>query len=180
MVRSRERGRGTPVREPTKILPSHRRRRRGLGHGDETAPLFRSSAEVVTQQVCAQGARSGVSARGRATAGVGSETAKRWARKHHRRPPLFRRGHRSNAAASDSVLAPAGRRRRRRCRLKKASGAPRTVSQPQPLAGAAIRLYRTVSQPVGTLTYLGSVWEPRKGGPQILALSRRGRVASAP
>ena len=29
MVRSRERGRGTPVREPTKILPSPRRRRQG-------------------------------------------------------------------------------------------------------------------------------------------------------
>ena len=110
-----------------KMLPSPRRRRRRRGWATATRPrhVVRSSAEVVTHQVCAQGARSGVSARGRATAGVGSETAKRWARKHDRRPPLFRRGHRSNAAASDSVLAPAGRRRRRRCRLKKANGAPR-------------------------------------------------------
>ena len=75
MVRSRERGRGTPVREPTKILPSPRRRRQGWATATRPRHVVRSSAEVVTHQVCAQGARSGVSARGRATAGVGSETA---------------------------------------------------------------------------------------------------------
>ena len=75
MVRSRERGRGTPVREPTKILPSPRRRRQGWATATRPRHVVRSSIEVVTHQLCAQGARSGVSARGRATAGVGSETA---------------------------------------------------------------------------------------------------------
>ena len=60
-----------------KMLPSPRRRRRRRGWATATRPrhVVRSSIEVVTHQLCAQGARSGVSARGRATAGVGSETA---------------------------------------------------------------------------------------------------------
>ena len=60
-VRSRDECRQN-VAEPTTATAR-------LGH------VIRSSAEVVTHQVCAQGRGRDVSARGRATAGVGSETA---------------------------------------------------------------------------------------------------------
>ena len=60
-VRSRDECRQN-VAEPTTATAR-------LGH------VVRSSAEVVTHQVCAQGRGRDVSARGRATAGVGSETA---------------------------------------------------------------------------------------------------------
>ncbi len=70
-----------------KMLPGPRRRRRGWATATRPRHVVRSSIEVVTHQLCAQGARSGVSARGRATAGVGSETASGGLANATARPP---------------------------------------------------------------------------------------------
>ena len=148
-----------------KILPSPRRRRRRRGWATATRPrhVVRSSAEVVTHQVCAQGRGRDVSARGRATAGVGSETAGGGLANTTARPPrccsaasiALARQHRTPscpAGAGGAAMSPEKSKWR----------APRKCRR---WASSCCRLHaaRPVSQLLrfgGTSTYLGCVWEP--------------------
>ena len=146
------------------MLPSPRRRRRRRGWATATRPrhVVRSSAEVVTHQVCAQGARSGVSAGGRATAGVGSETAGGGLANATARPPrcsaasiALTRQHRTPscpAGAGGAAMSPEKSKWR----------APRKCRR---WASSCCRLHAARSASLllrfgGTSTYLGCVWEP--------------------
>ena len=140
-----------------------------LGHGDETAPLLRSSAEVVTHQVCAQGARSGVSARGRATAGVGSETAGGGLANATARPPRCSAASIALVRQHRTPPCPAGAGGAAMSPQKSKWRAPRKCRR---WASSCCRLHaaRSASQLLrfgGTSTYLGCVWAP------VLRSSRR-------
>ena len=133
-----------------------------LGHGDETAPLLRSSAEVVTHRVCAQGRGRDVSARGRATAGVGSETAGGGLANTTARPPRCSAASIALARQHRTPSCPAGAGGAAMSPQKSKWRAPRKCRR---WASSCCRLHAARSASLllrfgGTSTYLGCVWEP--------------------